>query len=569
MPEELMGFIQGSAWIIFAVVVAIALAFYAKARYKVPSAGAALVITGGKKMRVLPGGGAFVSPLRKHQFFPLKVMTVQSEDQETQTRTLVPVVVRWTAQLRADIETEGALDRAVTGFADYEVGEISNSLQRTLDGEVRAVVATMTPEEVVQDKESFSAKVESGVRQRMEELGFKLVSLNIADVMDRNNHYHNLAAEDRETRRREAETLTAQANEHVAVEQARSDEASQTAALVRDLNVAEKNREVILRRAAIQAETDIAQADAEIAGRIQTELRNQDLAAREGEVAVVREQQREAAARARRDVEVTEAQTDKEREVIAAESKARQREIDAEAAANVAKAAAHGAADARVVEAEGEADAISKTTEARTHEIRQTGLAEAEVARAKGEAEAAATLAKGAADAEVQRKMAEALAANDGANLRVTLAEIQRDTTISIYTNVGKAMGRIGEHATFIDMGGSSSSGDGDLLSNVLGHLPELMKKLDVKSEALNGAPFGDLVGSLVKSVSGKSATDDPEVHGSDESSDDQSAEAPLWEGELSGSTSLSSQQDDELDASDPDDGSVPADSILDDNVEK
>ena len=509
-----MGIFQGAAWVSLVVVIAIVALvgfIFFRVSYRVPKADQALVITGGKKgLRVLPGRGSFVSPLRKHQFFPLGVMTVRSNDQETQTKTLVPVVVQWTAQLRADVETPGALEKAVQGFSGYtEEGHISQSLQQTLDGEVRAVVATMTPEQVVQDKDGFSTQVASGVQKRMEDLGFKLVSLNIAEVTDRNGHFHNIAAKDREERRREAETLTAQANQAVAVEKARSDEISQNAELERDLNVAEKTREVTLRKSAIQAETDQAQANAAIAGQLQTEIRNIELAAREGEVAVVREQQREAAAVARRAVELTDAETQKQRTEIEAAAKARKDEIEADAAAVVLERTAKGEADASVAKAQGEADAINRTTEARTNEIRQTGLAQAEVARAQGEAEAAATLAKGEAEAQVQRSMAEALAANDGANLRVTLAEIQRDTTVKVYSAMGEVMGSIGERATFIDMGGSSS-GDGDLLSKVLGNVPELFKQLDVKSNALNGGSFGDTLGTLFASLTGNSPAEEP-----------------------------------------------------------
>lgn len=510
--DTILGYAQSAIWLVILVVALLVVGVYIKTRYKVPSAGEALVITGGKKgMRVLPGGGGFVSPLRKHQFFPLKVMTVQSENKETQTITLVPVVVQWTAQLRADTETEGALVKAVTGFADHAVADIMTALRQTLDGEVRAVVAKLTPEQVVQDKDTFSGTVKEGVVQRMTELGFQLVSLNIAEVDDKNNYYKNAAAKDREERRQEAETLTAQANQSVAVAQAQSDEIAQSAVLERDLKVAEKTREVTLRKAEIQVETDVAQANAEIAGQLQRTVRSQELAAREGEVAVVREQQNRAAAAARREVEITEAETSKQRDVITAESMARQTEIEAQAAANVAKATAEGQANAdaarargeaqaEIARAEGKASAISKTTEARTDEIRRTGLAAAEVAQAQGEAEAAATLARGKAEAEAQRLMADALAANEGANLRVTLAKIERDTTVTVYTTVGQAMANIGEKATFIDMGGSSN-GEDDLFSKVLGKMPELFKRLDVKNGALNGTTFGGSLGTVIADI--------------------------------------------------------------------
>ena len=511
---ELIGnVIEGGLWIAFVVFIFVVLAIFAvyyKIRYKVAKAGQALVVTGGKKEpKILPGGGAFIPPNRKHDFFPIGVMTVSSPEKETQTSSMVPIVVGWTAQLRVDVDPS-SLEKAVRGFDSYDPKDIASSLQQTLDGEVRAVVATMTPEKVVTDKVTFKDQVTEGVAPRMTELGFSLVSLNISEVTDRNDYYRNLAAKDREAQRQEAETLTAQANKQVAIEQAVADRASREAGLDRDLAIEEKNRGVALRKAEIKIETDTAEANAAIAGDLQTEIRNQELATRKGEVRVVEAQQDQAAATAQRQAELTRAETSKQRREIEAAADKRNAEINAEADAAVAKAQAIGEADAAKAKAQGAADALDLTTTAKANELRLTGEAEAAATRARGEAEAASIEAKGKAEAKVQREMAEALAANNGANLRVTLAEIQRDTTVKVYTTVGEAMAHIGENATFIDMGGSSNGG-GDLFSKVLGNVPELLKQLDVKSTALNGVPFGESLGDLVASVSGKSSRDDSE----------------------------------------------------------
>jgi len=510
--DSVLSFVMGSLWLVFLIGLVLTAGVVYTLRYKTASANEVLVVSGGGKgLKTYIAGGAFVGPKRRAQFFSLETKTVRSNDQETHSSTLVPVVVKWTAQLKPDSENKDALNKAIEGFISYDSDEdIINSLQQTLDGEVRAVVATMTPEDVVRDKDGFSTQVTQNVQKRMTELGYKLISLNISEVTDRNGHYHNLATQDREVRRRESENFTAAANRDVSVTKAKADEESRAAELSRDLAVAEKQREVTLRTAAIRSETDLVTTDAEYAGQLQAEDRKKDLAVRQGEVQVVEQQQAEASATARRAVEMAnaetmkqtravQAQSEKEQAEIAAASKARKDEIAAESAANVAKRNADGEAVAAKSRAQGEADAINLTTEAKADEVRKTGLAQAEVTRANGEAEAASTLAKGRAEAEVQREMAEALAANDGANLRVTLAEIERDTKITVYTAVGTAMAKVGEKATFIDMGGKSA-GDGDLLSGVLANVPELLKQLDVKSQALLGTSIGEGLGSFIPS---------------------------------------------------------------------
>lgn len=514
--DTILNFIQSIIWLLAIGAIAVGGYLYWRFRYKIANADEVLVITGGKGLKTYVAGGAFVGPRRKYQMFPLGVMTVSSDDQETHSSTLVPVTVVWTAQLRVDTSSPESLSNAVEGFSSYKnVSAIESSLKQTLDGEVRAVIATLTPEEVVRDKTKFKEDVENNVAQRMKELGFKLISLNISTVRDDHGHYENLAAEDREEKRKTAERLTADANKEVAVAQAAADEASAAAAQQRDLAIAEQQRDLQLRRSAIQVETDQAQADADVAGELRREERNKELAARRGEVQVIEEQQRNATARARREVELTDAETALKRTEIEAEARKRQDEINAEAdareaeiaadaAAKVAKLEAEGKAGAEIARAQGEADAMNRRAEAEADKTRKTGLAEADVRREQGLADADAIRARGEAEAEAQRLMAEALAANDEANLRVTLAEIERDTRITISTNLGQIMASMGENATFVDMGGSGSSGDGDLFSRVLGNLPELFAKLDVKSEALHGAPFGAMFGSTIKDVLGK-----------------------------------------------------------------
>lgn len=537
------GLIQGASWIglvLLFIIIALAAGLYFKSRYKVAGGDEALVVTGSKKgMQILrPGAGCFVSPYHRFSRFPLCVMTVRSNDQETQASTLVPIIVKWTAQLRADVDTTGALEKAVIGFSSAkDVQAISDSLEQTLDGEVRAVVATMTPEEVIRNKEEFNTKVTEGVEARMEELGFSLVSLNITEVTDRNSHLHNLAAQDREAKRQSAEITRAETDQRIAVAQARADETSEAAKAEKELAIAEQRRKVNLRQSGIDSETSQARVDADYAKHLREQDREQELAERQGAVEVVRQQQSERAAVARRAVDVANAETrkeqqrigaeaDKEQQRIAAEALSEREQISAEAEAIVArkraegqaeasKAKARGEAEAALAKAQGEAQATEAQatgdasatnlrTEAEAKRVRETGLAEAEVAKAQGEAEAAAILEKGRAEAEAQRLMAEALAANDGANLQVTLAEIESTTRVQVATALGTAMHEVGSKATIIDMGGSNGSNqNGGLLGTLLGGIPELAKVLDVKSQALNGSTFDKTIGNFISQATG------------------------------------------------------------------
>ena len=516
---DIMGFIMGIVWlpVVLVVLVIAALAYFlVLSRWKKAKGYEVLVVSGGKKgTRVYQGGGAFVSPFQEHGKFTTEVLMLSSDGKETRTKDKVPVVVDCTAQIAPDDSSPDQLMLAYKGFyGKYSSDQIVKSLEQTLQGELRNVIGEMTPEELLHEKKKFNDRVTEGIEELMKKLGFKLLSLNLSDVTDKNDYLNDLAARESESKRQAAAEIRAETGKNIAIAEAQTRQESENARITTQLVIDERERDAAIKRSKYQEETDVAKADAEVAGELRRTVRAKEVAANEGAVAVVKAQQDQLAADAERAAIMTRAETARKREVVEAEAEkdkakikaaadADKAEIAAEAEAKVAERKAAGQARAAREEAQGRADAINLTAEADADKVRKTGLAEAEVERARGEAEAAAVLARGKAEAEAQRLMADALAANDGANLQVTLAEIQRDATVKIFTTVGEAMATVGEKATFIDMGGNSSGDGSDLLTRVLGNIPTMLKRLDVQSDALQGTSFGSNLAGLVNSIKG------------------------------------------------------------------
>lgn len=69
--------------------------------YRVADVDKALVITGGKEPVIKVSGGGFVIPIfRKASYFDLCMLTVPADSDEIKTKTSVPIIVDWTAQIR-------------------------------------------------------------------------------------------------------------------------------------------------------------------------------------------------------------------------------------------------------------------------------------------------------------------------------------------------------------------------------------------------------------------------------------------------------------------------------------
>ena len=494
--------------------------------YRVADMDKALVITGGKEPIIKVSGGAFVIPIfRKASYFDLCMLTVPADSDEIKTKTSVPIIVDWTAQIRPNTKDMNILRKAIISFKERGNDGIIDDVKLTLMGAVRGVVATLTPEQVQNDKETFKNEIMKSVQDELDEMGLELVSLNIQDITDRNGYYDSIATVDMEEKRKEAEKVKALANQQIRQQTAESEKLARHSELDTELQIAEKAKDNSLKKAEFKTETDKANADAAVAGQLQQTIRMQEVAEQEGKVEVVRQEQANLAAQKRKEVVKTDAETERVKAEIKAEEKANVAKINAEAQAKVAEQEARimtieaeanakvmeqeasGRAKAVEVDATGKAAAIKKEASANAEKIRLEGETEADIISKKGIAEAEAIKAKKLAEAEGEKALAEARAGNDRVNFEIEKLKIENEARIQIATNMGSIMAEIGKNAQFINLGGSGTGAGTNVLTDTLSSIPLLMKNLDVQNQALNGQSFNvslqDLVSSLATPLKG------------------------------------------------------------------
>ena len=481
--------------------------------YKVAAVDKALIITGGKEPKIKVSGGSFVIPIfRKAQFFDLCMLTVPADGDEIKTITSVPIIVDWTAQIRPDTRDTGVLQKAIVSFMERGQQGIIDDVKLTLMGSVRSVVANLTPEQVQSDKESFKKDVEEAVMDELREMGLELVSLNIQDVTDNNGYYDDLAAKARETKRQEAECVRAEADQKIREAKAESNKAAEQRELDAELAIEAKKRDNNLKKAEFKAETDKANADAEIAGELQRTIRQQEVAVEEGKVAVVKQEQANLAAKKEQEVKKTNAETakieatikaeeDSEVATIAARAKAQVLEQEAAGKAKAAEQEATGKARALEAEATGKAKAIEAEATAEANATMAKGQAEADIIAKKGQAEAEATKARLLAEAEGEKELAAARASNEKVNFEIEKIKIETEARIQIATNTAKIMAELGKNAEFVNIGGNATGASGNVLLDTLAGIPGLMKTLNAENQALNGKSINDEISGLVGAV--------------------------------------------------------------------
>lgn len=464
------------------------------------------------KVRI--AGASIVIPIiQRYRKFDICVEKANVTNDTMKTKTGVEIVLDWGISYAPNADTVENLLPCIRQFLDKKKDEIQEIIKNAVAGGMRAVISTMTPQEVMVGKETLDDLVQKNISVQMDELGYK-VQIYIQEVRDANGstYYQDLAAEDRETLKRNAANITAEANQEIRKKAAETERTAKEAELESQVTIAEKEKETTVKKAAFRAERDQAEADAEVAGKLRKAEREREVVEKNGQIEVMRQEQANLAAQKEQVVKVTQAETAKKEAVINAEAEAQQKQIDAEAAAavlakeaegraNATKAEANGRAEAKKTEAAASAEAIKLEAQAEAEKTRMTGQAEADAISAKGKAEAEAIEAKGRAEAEAARALSDAQAANDRVNFEIAKLEIERDTQVQIATNVAQAMARVGEKATFYDFGGTGDAKNGNLLANVLGSIPELMKKAELKNQALNGESINDTVGDLMRAL--------------------------------------------------------------------
>ncbi len=286
--------------------------------YYVPEPDEAMLISGGKTQiggapfDVVVGHGKWVMPFfRKVRFLSLAL-------HEASIREVCVTTQGIQLNVRAVIAHKVGNDvasivNAGQRFISEQENEMNQLTGQIFSGHLRSIVGSMTVEQIIRERDTLARQVLEASKREMASIGLVVDSFQIQSIDDMDSGYINaLAAPNIAKVQREA-----------AVERARADQESAKAQQESLRNQADYERETAIKRAAIKAETDKANAEAAQAGPLAEARVNQE---------VIKE--RSVLAQAQAEL--------REQELISevvkpAEAEARRREILAEAEAKAAE----------------------------------------------------------------------------------------------------------------------------------------------------------------------------------------------------------------------------------------
>ncbi|MFK4835123.1 SPFH domain-containing protein [Microbacterium sp. ZW T2_14] len=373
-----------------------------RAWYQVPKADEAIVIVGKKardstegeanKMTVISGRGAFVNKLtQRSDKVSLRSRQIKFEP-TAQTINGVTIDLTGVALVKIG-STPDQVRRAAERFASQDDAIVVFTTEQ-LEGALRGVVAKLTVEQVMQDRQKLSDEIAQGISGDLLAQGLVLDSFAIQGITDKNNYISALGAKEVQRVKREADVAEIDATREVKKRQLAADEANLIEQTALDKNTAAAKSEVGRANAQAEQAENLARAEAE-QGVLLQEANN---------------------TQARLDAEVKKvADADKYRQQTLADAEAYQQQAAADAEAY--KREKNAEADRKVAQERSDADAYAVKAQAEAREA--SASAEAAAVRMKAEAEAAAVRVQAEAEAEAIRlrgnAVAEAVAAEAAA----------------------------------------------------------------------------------------------------------------------------------------------------------
>ncbi len=248
-----------------------------------------LIISGkrqkdGLGYRTLIGGRTMVIPIiEKVSRISLRNMQV-SLDVSAQAGggTMMPVTVTGVANVKVSSDP-GERANAIERFLDQPSMELQRVARETLEGGLRGVIGTMTPEEIVGDRDKFVSTVMHEVTDDFRKLGLLIDSVNIQNVKDDQMYLESIArkasAEVSSAARKaeaaraaEAAVKEAEANATARIAKAQRDAEAKTAEAIAfqkaeearlgsEKAIAEADNELRIRKAELAREAAYKEAD--------------------------------------------------------------------------------------------------------------------------------------------------------------------------------------------------------------------------------------------------------------------------------------------------------------------
>src|SRR5204863_60813 len=249
----------------------------------------ALVVYGFRGTRIVKGRGTVIFPMIEScRGLSLELMSFDvAPQQDLYTKQGVAVTVEAVAQIKVKSDPE-SIQTAAEQFLTKTDQEREGLIRLVMEGHLRGIIGQLTVEEIVKQPEMVGDRMRSTCAADMNKMGLDVVSFTLKEVRDKNEYITNMGRPDIARIKRDAEVAAAEADRDIAIKRAESQRAAavakaqadqervaaETASLAKQ---AEAQRDLDLKKASYLEMTKKAQATADKAYEIETNVMQQQV----------------------------------------------------------------------------------------------------------------------------------------------------------------------------------------------------------------------------------------------------------------------------------------------------
>merc|ERR1711992_114193 len=181
----------------------------------------------------------------------------------------VAISVNGIAQVKIQGQNEEMLLAACEQFLSKTEEQIQQVALETLEGHQRAIMGSMTVEEIYKDRKRFSKQVFEVASSDLVNMGITVVSYTLKDIRDEEGYLKALGLARTAAVKRDARIGEAEARRDAQIKEAIAEEQRMASRLMNDTEIAKAKRDFELKKAAYDVEVQTKKAEAELAYELQ------------------------------------------------------------------------------------------------------------------------------------------------------------------------------------------------------------------------------------------------------------------------------------------------------------
>jgi flotillin len=241
--------------------------------------------------RLVKGGASLRIPLLETvNYLSLNLITIPLETRRAYTGKGVPVSVKAVANVKIkgdDISLQAAAER----FLGMTQPEVQKIIFQTLEGHLRAILGTLSVEEINNDRQSFAQKLTSEAATDLERMGIGVDVLIIQEISDEEGYLDALGKRRTAEVKRDAQIGEAEATRDSKIKSSQAMQEGEKVKLDSEANIAQAHRDMEVKKAQYQCEVEKERATAEQSGPLSSAKARQSVVAEEVRIERVRTQE--------------------------------------------------------------------------------------------------------------------------------------------------------------------------------------------------------------------------------------------------------------------------------------